>query len=208
MSALNELCMPSSNEFGIPSSNEFGMPSSNESSPNSPHKMCNKCKQDTQCKTDIICVFCIEEIRCNGGDKVRLRCKHEFHRDCIVDYIKHTIDHMYRTVYLKCPTCRKHITRKGLFSILLSYFYTLRDNYKQEVRELGRLRKKILFANIRFQCKRLFKKMSEMERETFTEYEENLLYFIQNSYMKSIRIKERMEEIESLYYKMCLVYNV
>jgi len=173
-------------------------------------KTCNS-KQIHETNTSSICIFCIEEIQCNGndsGNKVRLRCKHEFHRDCMVNYIKYTIDHMYRTIYLKCPTCRRHITRKGLTRILLDYFYTLRDNYKQEVRELGRLRKKIMFANIRFQCKRLFKRVSETDRENFTEYEENLLYFIQDSYIKSVAIKERMEDIENLYYKMCLVYAV
>jgi hypothetical protein len=71
------------------------------------------------------CPICFEDIP-DKNNEIVLGCKHVYHRDCIIPWIKKK----QQQNHMKCPCCRKQITRRilkkyGIINIKAKNYYTI-----------------------------------------------------------------------------------
>ena len=65
---------------------------------------------NSECKYGDACAICLEEMKLDEEYVVTLnKCKHQFHYECIIEYIQHST-HQMRFQNRICPICRAKMT--------------------------------------------------------------------------------------------------
>lgn len=150
---------------------------------------------DTATRTE--CPICLEEFDQGIGQEIVLRCKHVFHKDCLVKCLLF----QYKTQNgFRCPICRRGVCCDTKRMLLYDTYMHTRQDYKTAKKQASRARSHLMNWNMKHQIMKFFKKYTAQEAFEIVARDEELTYEMH-------KMEALMRQKQAEYYNVKVFYE-